>query len=313
MRDAPAGGVISELRFARDAGVLAFTFTDPATPRGAYTYDLAGDRLVAWTRAETSALAAVSPRASRPTSFDGTAIPLLAYLPSRVKPPVVIDLHGGPEDQWQRRWAGFAQFLVARGFAVVQPNVRGSTGYGAAFAALDDGRHREDAVRDVGAVLDWIVATDTFDVRRVYVMGTSYGGYLALAALARYPDRLRGGIDLVGIADFVTFLEGTRGDRRDQRRAEYGDERDPETRAFLARISPLAYARGIRAPVVVAHGRRDPRVPPADADRLVAALRAAGTIVWYVVADDEGHGFAKPENRGVFEVLVTQFLEATAR
>lgn len=312
---APTGGVITELRFARAAPVLAFSFTSPTAPRAAYTYELGSARLVAWTpHALPAGIAARMPARVRVTSFDGVSLSVLAYLPARATPaPVVVELHGGPEDQWQPRWAGFTQFLVARGVAVIQPDVRGSTGYGAEFAALDDGARRDDATRDVGAVLDWIATRRELDARRVVVMGRSYGGYLALAALATYPDRLRGGVDLAGIADFVTFLEGTRADRRDRRRAEYGDERDPATRAELARRSPLARVAAIRAPVVIGHGARDPRVPAADADRLVAALRAAGRPVWYVVADDEGHGFAKLASRAVFGALVVQFLAGALR
>ncbi len=134
-----------------------------------------------------------------------------------------------------------------------------------------------------------------------------------LASLLAYPTRLRGGIDMVGIVDFVTFLQGTSAYRRDQRRAEYGDERDPATRAYLASISPLAQAGELRRPLLVAQGARDPRVPAADAARLVQAVRRAGHDAWYLVADDEGHGFTRVDNRAVFEALVTQFLDAIAR
>jgi dipeptidyl aminopeptidase/acylaminoacyl peptidase len=288
---------------------VAFTFTDPSHPRGVYA--LSQD--APWVSSSAATLAPVTPELTTTWSFDRTAIKLEVFTPVRAaRSPVVIDLHGGPEDRVRPRWQPFVQFLVARGFAVVQPDVRGSTGYGAAFAALDDGPLREDAVRDVGAVLDWIATRPDLDRDRVFVMGTSYGGFLALSALARFPERLRGGIVLSGIADIPTFLATTRADRRDNRRAEYGDERDPDTRAFLARISPLANVDRIRAPVLLAHGRRDPRVPIAVTDRFVAALRAAGKTAWYVVADDEGHGFDKAESRGVYEVLATQFLERYA-
>jgi dipeptidyl aminopeptidase/acylaminoacyl peptidase len=227
-----------------------------------------------------------------------------------VRRPVVIELHGGPEDQWRPRWAPFEQFLVARGFAVVQPNVRGSLGYGAAYAALDNGPHREDPVRDVGAVLDWIATQPDLDPRTVVVMGTSYGGYLALASLVAYPTRLGAGIDIVGIADFVAFLEGTAPYRREQRRAEYGDERDSAVRQQLAAISPIAHAAQIKAPLLVAQGKKDPRVPSQVSDRLVASVRSAGGQVWYLSADDEGHGFTKPTNRGVLELMIVQLLSS---
>src|SRR5262249_37320568 len=160
--------------------------------------------------------------------------------------------------------------------------------YGAGYAHLDDGAHRGDVVDDVGAVLDWIATQPDLDARHVVVMGTSYGGYVALATLARYSDRLRGGIDVTGIADFASFLAGTSPYRRAERRAEYGDERDPRVHALLDQLSPLAHTAEIRAPLLVVHGVRDPRVPIAGADRLVTALRKAGRDVWYLRADDEG-------------------------
>jgi dienelactone hydrolase len=305
---APTGGVISDLHVAR--GIVAFTFSDARHPRDVYTYDPREARAQAWTRADLGGLAVVEPARERTTSFDGTSIEMLVYRPSR-RAPVVIELHGGPEDRFSPRWSPFAQLLAARGYAVVQPNVRGSSGAGVAFAALDDGRRREDAVRDVGAVLDWIARRPELDAHAVTVLGTSYGGYLALASLLAYPDRLRAGVDISGIADFVSFLEHTARYRADERRAEYGDERDPATRAFLTKISPLPRAAAIRAPLVVAHGRRDPRVPAGDADRLVAAVRAAGGRAWYVSADDEGHEFSRTANRSVLQALVMQLLAAT--
>jgi dipeptidyl aminopeptidase/acylaminoacyl peptidase len=312
----PDGGVLSELRFAAGGSMLAFSFTDPRHPRDVYTYDLRTARATAWTHAGGDRLAPVAPERARITSFDGTPLSVLAYHPTATAPapaPVIVELHGGPEDQWQLAWSAFDQFLVSRGFAVIQPNVRGSTGYGAAFEALDDAAHRGDAVRDVRAVIDWIATRPELDRRRVAVMGTSYGGYLALAAVDAEPDRLRAGVELVGITDLVAFLEHTGADRRDQRRAEYGDERDPQVRARLAAASPSAHAPALRVPILAARGQRDRRVPADAAARYVAAVRAGGGTVWELVADDEGHGFTKTANRGVFEVLVVQFLAAALR
>jgi len=308
---APSGGLITDLRFAADAPVLGFTFSAPRRLREAYTLDLSTQRLRGWTAAPVPD-GLVEPSHASIASTGGVRVPALVYRPAS-RAPVVIELHGGPEDQWVARYQGFEQFLVARGYAIVQPNVRGSIGYGAAYSHLDDGRRRAEVVADVGAVLDWIASQPDLDAGHVAVMGTSYGGYLALAALLAYPDRLRAGVDMVGIADFVTFLEGTSEYRRDQRRAEYGDERDPATRAFLAGISPLARAPQLRRPLLVAQGAHDPRVPAGDAARLVGAVRRAGRDAWYLVADDEGHGFTRIDNRAVYETLVTQFLDRFTR
>jgi dipeptidyl aminopeptidase/acylaminoacyl peptidase len=228
--------------------------------------------------------------------------------------PVVIDIHGGPETQYRPDWDPFVQFLVNElGYAVVAPNVRGSSGYGKSFLALDNGVLREDAVRDIGSLLVWIDVQPGFDRDRVVVMGGSYGGYMALAALITYGERLRGGIDLSGISNFVTFLRNTSGYRRDWRRQEYGDERDSRMRMFLQRISPLSNATRIHQPLLVAAGQNDPRVPISEAEQLVWQVRANGGEVWYLVARDEGHGFVKKVNRDEYLLTVASFLQKLAR
>ncbi|MEO8549138.1 MAG: alpha/beta fold hydrolase [Kofleriaceae bacterium] len=301
---APTGGVITDLKFAAHAPVLAFSFSDPGHPRAPFTYDLASERVTAWT-----APVAIDVPVVAPAHVAIGELHALVLKPA-TKAPVIVELHGGPEDQWLAKWAPFEQFLVSRGFAIVQPNVRGSVGYGRAFAAADDGPHRGEVVEDVGAVLAWIPTQPDLDGSRVYVMGTSYGGYLALASLIAYPDKFRAGVDIAGIADLVAFLEGTAAYRRAARRTEYGDERDPVTRAQLEQLSPLGRASAIQVPLLVAHGRKDPRVPPAVADRLVAAVRGAGGRVWYVDAANEGHGFTRPENLGVLQTLIVQLLSS---
>jgi dipeptidyl aminopeptidase/acylaminoacyl peptidase len=307
--NAPTGGVIEDLRFDRASDMLAFSFTDARHPRDVYSYDPATGKLEPWTHALAKP-AAVAPTHETIASFDKTPIHALVYRPAHPI-GVVVELHGGPEDHFTPTWSPFEQTLVARGYAVVQPNVRGSVGYGAKFAALDDGLRRQDAVRDVGAVLDWIARDKALAGHPVSVLGTSYGGYLALAALSTYPARLKAGIVMSGITDFPTFLAHTAKYRADERRAEYGDERVKATRDFLARISPIASAKAIRAPLLVVHGRRDPRVPADDIDRYVAAVRAAGGTVWYASADDEGHLFSKINNREVVQALVLQLLAST--
>jgi dipeptidyl aminopeptidase/acylaminoacyl peptidase len=210
---------------------------------------------------------------------------------------VLINIHGGPEAQATVGFLGRSQFYIQElGVAMIQPNVRGSRGYGKTFLSLDNGRLREDSVKDIGALLDWIAQQPDLDASRVVVAGGSYGGYMSLAVAATYPDRIAGAIDVVGISHFVTFLESTESYRRDLRRVEYGDERDPAMREFLHRISPLTNADRIRKPLFVVQGKNDPRVPVREAEQIVAKVRANGTPVWYLRADNEGHGFVRKEN-----------------
>jgi dipeptidyl aminopeptidase/acylaminoacyl peptidase len=237
------------------------------------------------------------------------------YQPRTAGPhPVLINIHGGPELQYRPDFDAFTQFLVNElGYVVIAPNVRGSSGYGKSFLALDNGALREDAVKDIGSLLVWIGLQKDLNRDRVVVMGGSYGGYMALASLAAYNDRLRGGIDVVGITNFVSFLAGTSAYRRDLRRAEYGDERDPKMRGFLSRISPLTNAASIRRPLFIVQGLNDPRVPPAESQQLVARIRAGGGEVWYLAAKDEGHGFHKKSNRDFYMQTAAMFLELLAK
>ena len=226
---------------------------------------------------------------------------------------LVIDIHGGPEAQYRPHWDPFIQFLVNElGYAVIAPNVRGSSGYGRSFERLDDGVLRTDAVRDIGSLLFWIGLQPAFDREHVTVMGGSYGGYLALASLADYSDRLRGGIDFSGISNFVTFLSNTAPNRRDWRREEYGDERDPKMRDFLNRISPLSNVTQIRRPLLVIQGLNDPRVPPSESQQMAYRIRSKGGEVWYLAAKNEGHGFRRKANRDVYYLTAAMFLNKLA-
>jgi dipeptidyl aminopeptidase/acylaminoacyl peptidase len=235
------------------------------------------------------------------------------YRPRTAGPhPVLIDIHGGPESQYRPQWSAFTQYLVNElGYAVIAPNVRGSSGYGRSFLKLDDGALREDSVRDIGALLVWIGAQKEL-TNRVVVMGGSYGGYMSLASMVNYSDRLAGGIDVVGISNFVTFLTNTSAYRRDLRRVEYGDERDPKMRALLQNISPLTNAASISKPLLIVQGLNDPRVPYTESEQMMAKVRAAGGEVWYLAAKDEGHGFRKKANRDVYLATVSQFLQRLA-
>ena len=314
----PQPGIISSLSFDATATRLAFGFAAANRPRDAYVLDIAENRLEPWTRSEAGAVDAakfVVPRLTEFPTFDrvdGKArqMPVYVYEPSSGGPhPVLISLHGGPESQFRPGFDPWIQYMVNElGFAVIAPNVRGSSGYGKTYLALDNGMLREDAVKDVGALLVWIELQKNFDAKHVVVAGGSYGGYLSLATLVNYSDRLRGGVDVSGIADFVSFLTNTAPYRQNQRRAEYGDERDLEMRAFLRRISPLTNADRITRPLLVVHGKNDPRVPVSEAEQIVNKVRAKGGEVWYLLAADEGHGYRKKQNRDAYYETFAQFL-----
>jgi dipeptidyl aminopeptidase/acylaminoacyl peptidase len=222
-------------------------------------------------------------------------------VPAGRKLPVVINIHGGPEAQSLPTFNPTAQFMANEmGVAMLVPNVRGSSGYGKTFLSLDNGMKREDSVKDIGALLDWIAQQPELDASRVGVVGGSYGGYMVLASLVHYSDRIRAGIDVVGISHFGTFLRNTESYRRDLRRVEYGDERDPQMAEFFERISPLNNAGKIRSKLFVAQGKNDPRVPWTEAEQIVKAVRANGQPVWYLLFNDEGHGFRKKTNSDYF-------------
>jgi dipeptidyl aminopeptidase/acylaminoacyl peptidase len=197
------------------------------------------------------------------------------------------------------------------GIAMIYPNVRGSSGFGKTFLKLDNGRQREDSVKDIGALLEWIRHQPDLDASRVMVMGGSYGGYMALAVSFHYADRIAGAVSSVGISNFVTFLERTESYRRDLRRVEYGDERAPEMRAFLESISPVNNAERIAKPLFVVQGRNDPRVPYTESEQIVATLRQRGTPAWFMMAADEGHGFVKKPNADYLFYAIIEFARRT--
>ncbi len=316
-------GLIGNLRFDPASTLLAITISGPDRPRDVWTLDLEANSLQRWTTSETGPINQqqyVSAQAFSYPTFDFIAsrqprqIPAFVYRPRKAGPlPVIIDVHGGPESQARPAFDAATQFLVGElGYAVITPNVRGSTGYGKSYGRLDNGYLREDSVRDIGALLDWIARQPDLDAGRVVIMGSSYGGYMALAALAAYGPRLRGGVDVVGISDFVTFLENTANYRQDLRRYEYGNERDPKMRLFLRGISPLTNAQKITRPLLIVQGLNDPRVPASESEQMVAAIRANGGEVWYLAAKDEGHGFRKKANRDYYLKTLAMFLRRLA-
>jgi dipeptidyl aminopeptidase/acylaminoacyl peptidase len=311
-------GRIANVTFDKTGRRLAFSAESAQSPRDVYVYDLGHNALERWTRSETGPLDVASfvpAELVRYPTWDRVSggqrmISAYLYRPRGAGPhPVVIDIHGGPESQSRAGWSPFVQFLVNElGYAVVQPNVRGSSGYGKTFLKLDNGVLREDAVKDIGSLIVWLGLQPMFDRNHVAVMGGSYGGYMALASLAAYGDRLKGGVDEVGISNFVSFLENTAPYRRDLRRAEYGDERDPRMRAFLNQISPVNKVALIRRPLLVVEGLNDPRVPANEAQQIVWRMRSKGGEVWYLAAKDEGHGFRKKANEDVYLETVAMFL-----
>jgi dipeptidyl aminopeptidase/acylaminoacyl peptidase len=293
---------------------LFLAFQTPTSPSDVWALDLRAGKLEPWTRSETGGLdraTFVSPELVRYPSSDGVTVPAFLYRPrGEGKRAVVVNWHGGPEGQTRPLFSSFVQYLVNElGVAVLQPNVRGSDGYGKAFLGLDDGVKREAALADVGATLDFAASRPDLDPARIAVFGGSYGGYLVLASAAFHSDRLRAAVDVVGISSIPTFLESTQAYRRDLRRVEYGDERVPEVRAVQERISPLNHVGRIQVPLLVVQGANDPRVPRSEAEQIVRAVRAGGHEVWYLLALDEGHGFQKKENRDFYTAAVMMFLE----
>lgn len=314
-------GQVFNFKFHPASGELSFNLNSAKSPSDVYSYLPKTGKVERWTFSETGGLNAEQFQESElihyPT-FDqvsGKPRPLAAFVtkpPAKFKPPypVLIDIHGGPEGQSRPGFQGrYNYFIRELGIALVEPNVRGSTGYGKSFTLLDNGYQREDTVKDIGALLDWIATQPELDAKRVAVMGGSYGGYMSLASMTHFSDRLRCGIDIVGISNFVTFLESTKDYRRDLRRAEYGDERDPKMREFLTGISPLTRAGKIRVPLLIAQGENDPRVPLGESEQMVKKVKSNGGDVWYVLARDEGHGFAKKVNADYLYSTMAMFLE----
>jgi dipeptidyl aminopeptidase/acylaminoacyl peptidase len=313
-------GVLTGLVFSPDGKRLAASLSTATSPTDVWTVSFGERRISRWTKSEAGGLDEsrfVRPEAISYPTFDEVdaaprRIPAFLYRPRGPGPhPVLIYIHGGPEGQYRPEFSATFQYLVGElGIAVIAPNVRGSTGYGKSYVKLDNGRRREDSVRDIGALLDWIGTRPDLDPERVVVMGGSYGGYMVLASLVHYSERLAAGIESVGISNFVTFLERTQPYRQDLRRQEYGDERDQEMRAFLESISPLNHVNEITRPLMISQGANDPRVPASESGQIFRALKTAGVPVWYVLAGDEGHGFRKKVNRDANVAIMTRFLEA---
>ena len=296
-------GLMGSLLWHRNNHELAFGLTTARSPYDCYSLDVNTGKVERWTTSETSVNTSSFPEAElvRWKSFDGKMISGFLYLPPAKftgKRPVLIDIHGGPEGQSRPRFLGRDNYYLNElGIALLFPNVRGSTGYGKSFTKLDNGFLRQDTYKDINALLDWIGTRPDLDPDRVAITGASYGGHMTLAVSTFYSGRIRCSIDVVGISNLVTFLEHTEAYRRDLRRVEYGDERDPKMRNFLERIAPMNNIEMIKKPMMVVAGKNDPRVPLSESDQIVAALKRQGTPVWYLMAKDEGHGYQKKSNQ----------------
>lgn len=297
-------GVIAAGEWHADGRHLAFSVGSARSTSDVYVWDaVEGGPAIRWTESELGGLVAdtlVEPRAIDWQSFDGLEIRGFLYPAAprfTGRRPVIINIHGGPEGQSRPIFQGRNNFFMSElGVALVYPNVRGSTGYGKTFVKLDNALKREDSVRDIGALLDWIATRPDLDPDRVMITGGSYGGFMTLACATTYDERIRCALDVVGISHFTTFLKNTESYRRDLRRVEYGDERVPEVAEFFERIAPLNNAGRITKPLFVVQGANDPRVPASEAEQMVAKVRGNGGPVWFLNAKDEGHGFRKKPN-----------------
>jgi dipeptidyl aminopeptidase/acylaminoacyl peptidase len=309
-------GVVGSLKLSSDGKRLAIGIASPTAPGDVWVWDTGAGKLARWTESEIGPIDRAmlpDPRLVRFDSFDGLSVPAFVYrpkaAPAGARTPVLILIHGGPEAQARPEWTPrIAQFVDTLGATVIVPNVRGSDGYGTRYLNLDNAEKREDSVKDIGALLDWIAKQPDLDAKRVAVIGQSYGGYMSLATMTHYSNRLVGGVDLYGIGDWTTFLEKTEAYRRDNRRAEYGDERTPAMKAVFARISPRANVARITKPMLIEQGANDPRVPRAESEQMVAALRARGVPVSYLLFADEGHGWRKKPNSDLSLQVETVFL-----
>ncbi len=312
----PDTAVVGSLRFARKSpSTLTIGLQTATQPADAWQLDARANRLVRWTKSEVGGLDPskfVGAQLVRYPSTDGVVVPAFIFKPGNVtgKLPVVIVWHGGPEGQSRPTFSGFTQLLASElGVALLFPNVRGSEGYGKTYLAMDNGALREKALADIGATLDFIGKQPDLDSTRVGVYGGSYGGYMTLATAAFFGKRIRAAVDVVGISNLVTFLQNTQAYRRDLRRAEYGDERDPAVRAVQERISPLLSVDKIEAELFVIQGKNDPRVPQSEAEQIVQAVRKRGKDAWYLLGLNEGHGFQKKENRDFQTAAIGLFFQ----
>ncbi len=303
-------------RWRADDSEFAITISSARSSADVYSVNAQTLKSTRWTESEMGGL--VSSELSEPeliqwATFDGRTISGFLYRPPKKtasKCPVIINIHGGPEGQARPGFLGRNNYFMNElGCAMLYPNVRGSVGYGKSFTKLDNALQRLDSVRDIGTLLDWIKTQEDLDSQRIMITGGSYGGYMTLACAVEYNDRIACSLDVVGISHFGTFLKNTESYRRDLRRVEYGDERNPEIAAFFDKIAPLNNAQRITTPLFIVQGGNDPRVPLSEAEQMVEKIKQNGTPVWYLMANDEGHGFRKKNNADFQFYATVQFVQ----
>lgn len=316
----PAGklppGLIGGVEWHDNNRDIGFSMSSARTTGDVYSLDANTGVVTRWTESE---LGGINPATLSDAelikwkSYDGKEISGFLYKPAAKftgKRPVIVNIHGGPEGQSRPGFIGRSNYYLNElGVAIIYPNVRGSAGFGKTFLAADNGFNREGSYKDIDTLLDWIKADPRFDGDKIMVTGGSYGGFMTLAVAANYSDKICCSLDVVGISNFTTFLQNTEAYRRDLRRAEYGDERDPKMREFFEKIAPLNKADQIKKPMFVVQGKNDPRVPISEADQIVATLKKTNTPVWYLVGKDEGHGFAKKKNQDFQFYATVMFIE----
>jgi dipeptidyl aminopeptidase/acylaminoacyl peptidase len=307
-------GVIAALRWHRNGRELGFSLNNARSPGDCYSVDVVSGKVERWTESETAVKTDSFPQAElvRWKSFDGKMLSGFLYKPGAKLTgprPVLVVSHGGPEGQAQPTFLGRMNYLLNEmGIALIVPNVRGSTGYGKTFTLLDNGFKRDDTYKDINALFDWIAERPDLDADRIGVTGGSYGGHMTLAVSTFYSDRIRCSVDIVGMSNLVTFLEHTEAYRRDLRRVEYGDERDPQMREYLEKIAPMNNIEKIKKPMFVIAGKNDPRVPVSESQQIADALKKQGTPVWLLIAKDEGHGYRKKSNQDFQFYATVEFL-----
>ena len=327
----PAQGIVGGQRFSKDQTKLAFSFSSATQNSDIWLYDLGRKKLTQLTNSDRAGIdprTFIRPKLIRFRSFDGREIPAWYYVPdaapasATVKPnrsdklivkfdsslkPVIVSVHGGPEGQSRPGFSGLFQYYLSRGYAILDPNVRGSTGYGKTYTHLDDVEKREDSVKDLAASVDWLKSNGGADPKRIAVIGGSYGGYMTMAAITLYPDLFAAAVGTVAITNWETFLQNTSGYRRRQREVEYGRlDKDID---FLRNISPIRKIDRVKTPLFVISGKNDPRVPYTEGEQMVAGLKKRGAVVEYKLYDDEGHGISKLKNRLDLYPRVADFLD----